>query len=99
MSEFKIKVNVELDAEDLQSQLKNLGEQEINVKLNGIDKIESQLKSLKNSFQNAFKVDSNFAKDLNKIAKAVEKVNDGLGGGGKGKTTSATSKLVSEYKD
>ena len=32
MSEFKIKVNVELDAEDLQSQLKNLGEQEINIK-------------------------------------------------------------------
>lgn len=99
MSEFKIKVNVELDAEDLQSQLKNLGEQEINIKLNGVDKIEAQLKSLKNSFQNAFKVDGNFAKDLNKIAKAVEKVNDGLGGGGKGKTTSATSKLVSEYKD
>ena len=99
MSEFKIKVNVELNTNDLESQLENLDEQVINVKLNGADKIEAQLKSLKNSFQNAFKVDSNFAKDLNKIAKAVEKVNDGLGGGGKGKTTSATSKLVSEYKD
>lgn len=99
MSEFKIKVNVELDKEGLQSQLKDLAEYPINVKLNGVDKIEAQLKSLKNSFQNAFKVDGNFAKDLNKIAKAVEKVNDGLGGGGKGKTTSATSKLVSEYKD
>ena len=37
MSEFKIKVNVELDAKDLESQLKNLGEQVINVKLNGVD--------------------------------------------------------------
>ena len=97
MSEFKIKVNVELDAKDLESQLKNLGEQPINVKLNGVDKIEAQLKSLKNSFRDAFKIEGSFAKDLNKIAKAIEKLNGG--GGGTNKPSSSTSKLVSEYKD
>ena len=47
MSEFKIKVSVELDSSDLESKLKALGkEQEIELKLN-TDKIESQLKNLK----------------------------------------------------
>ena len=96
MSEFKIKVNVELDAKDLESQLKNLGEQEINVKLNGVDKIEAQLKSLKNSFQDAFKVNGSFLNDLKKVANAMDKVN---GGGSTSKPTSSASKLVSEYKD
>ena len=96
MSEFRIKVNVELDAKDLESQLKNLGEQEINVKLNGVDKIEAQLKSLKNSFQDAFKVNGSFLNDLKKVANAMDKVN---GGGSTNKPTSSTSKLVSEYKD
>ena len=96
MSEFKIKVNVELDANDLESQLKNLGEQEINVKLNGVDKIEAQLKSLKNSFQDAFKVNGSFLNDLKKVANAMDKVN---GGGNTSKSTSSVSKLVNEYKD
>lgn len=96
MSEFKIKVNVELDAKDLESQLKDLGEYPINVKLNGVDKIEAQLKSLKNSFQDAFKVNGSFLNDLKKVANAMDKVN---GGGSTSKSTSSTSKLVSEYKD
>ena len=96
MSEFKIKVNVELDAKDLESQLKDLGEYPINVKLNGVDKIETQLKSLKNSFQDAFKVNGSFLNDLKKVANAMDKVN---GGGSTSKSTSGTSKLVSEYKD
>ena len=97
MSEFKIKVNVELDAKDLESQLKNLGEQEIDVKLNGVDKIEAQLKSLKNSFQDAFKVNGSFLNDIKKVANAIEKINSG--GSSTSKSTSSTSKLVSEYKD
>lgn len=98
MSEFKIKVNVELDAKDLESQLKNLGEQEINVKLNGVDKIEAQLKSLKNSFQDAFKVNGSFLNDLKKIANTMEKINGG-GSSSSGSTSSSVSKIVSEYKD
>ena len=97
MSDFKIKVNVELDAKDLESQLKNLGEQEIDVKLNGVDKIEAQLKSLKNSFQDAFKVNGSFLNDIKKVANAIEKINSG--GSSTSKSTSSTSKLVSEYKD
>ena len=69
MSEFKIKVSVELDSSDLESKLKALGkEQEIELKLN-TDKIESQLNSLKKSFKDTFKLDGQVINDLNKISK------------------------------
>ena len=96
MSEFKIKVGVELDDKSIKSQLENLGE-DIKLKLN-TNEIEAQLKSLKKSFKDAFKLDSSFVKDLNKIANAMKKINGG-GGSSSGSTSSSVSKIVSEYKD
>lgn len=62
MSEFKIKVSVDLQTDDLEGKLKALGkDQEIKLKVNSpdLDKIETQLKELKKSFQDVFKLDSN----------------------------------------
>ena len=100
MAEFKIKVSVELDSSDLESKLKALGkEQEIELKLN-TSKIESQLKSLKKSFKDAFKLDSSIMNDLNKIAKALEKVNNANSSeGGTSSSKTATSKLINDYKE
>ena len=54
MSEFKIKVSVELDSSDLESKLNALGKDQkikIDIDSSGIDKIENQLKGLKNLFK------------------------------------------------
>lgn len=62
MSEFKIKVSVDLQTDDLEGKLKALGkDQEIKLKVDSpdLDKIEAQLKGLKKSFQDAFKLNSN----------------------------------------
>lgn len=98
MSEFKIKVSVELDDADAKSKLEALGkDQDIPIKLD-TSKIESQLKSLKTSFQNAFKLDSKALGDVNKLVNSLEKLN------GKGRNTSSknsskqVSSLVDEYK-
>ena len=54
MSEFRIKVGVELDASDLESKLKGLdGEYKIPIQLD-MNKVNSQLNELKNSFKNTF---------------------------------------------
>ena len=100
MAEFKIRVDVELNADDLEAKLKALGkEQEIELKLN-TSKIESQLKSLKKSFKDAFKLDSSIMNDLNKIAKALEKVNNANSSeGGTSSSKTATSKLINDYKE
>ena len=98
MSEFKIKVSVQLDDGELNDKLGELEkDHKIPVSLD-MKKINSQLKGLKKSFQDAFKLDSNFANDLNKIAKAMDKINSG-GGGSPSKPKQQISSLVSEYKD
>ena len=67
MSEFRIKVGVELDASDLESKLKGLdSEYKIPIQLD-MDKVSSQLNELKNSFKNTFKLDTSFLNDLKKI--------------------------------
>lgn len=99
MAEFKIRVDVELNAEDLEAKLKALGkEQEIELKLN-TNKIESQLKSLKKSFKDTFKLDNGVMSDLNKIAKALKDVNKVSLGESKSGGKSTASKLISDYKE
>ena len=100
MSEFKIKVNVELDADDLKSKLEKLGEGiEIDLKIN-TNKIEGQLKDLKKSFKDTFKLDGQVIKDLNKISKALEKFNKvSNGASSTSKGTSGVSSLIKEYKE
>ena len=98
MSEFKIKVNVELDADDLKSKLEKLGgDNEINLKIN-TNKIEEQLKGLKKTFKDTFKLDGQVINDLNKIATALKKFDKSLG---KPSNTQGRqiNGLVKEYKE
>lgn len=98
MSEFKIKVSVELDSKDLKSQLEKLGEgQDIELKLD-TEKIEAQLKGLKKSFKDTFKLDGQVIKDLNKIAKTLNKFNKSLGTSNSSSKSSVTQ-AVKDYKD
>lgn len=102
MSEFKIKVSVELDSSDLESKLNALGkdhEIKIDIDSSGLDKIENQLKGLKKSFQDAFKIDSKALGDVNKLVNSLEKLN-GKGGNTSSKNSSKqVSSLVGEYKN
>lgn len=98
MSEFKIKVGVELDADDLKSKLEKLGgDNEINLKIN-TNKIEEQLKGLKKTFKDTFKLDGQVINDLNKIATALKKLDKNLG---KPSDTQGrqVNGLVKEYKE
>ena len=102
MSEFKIKVSVELDSSDLESKLNALGKDQkikLDIDSSGLDKIENQLKGLKKSFQDAFKIDSKALGDVNKLVNSLEKLN-GKGGSTSSKNSSKqVSSLVDEYKN
>ena len=99
MSEFKIKVSVQLDDSELNDKLGELEkDHKIPISLD-MNKIDSQLKGLKKSFQDAFKIDSKALGDVNKLAKSLEKLN-GKGGNTPSKNSSKqVSSLVSEYKN
>ena len=99
MSEFKIKVSVQLDDSELNDKLGELEKNhEIPISLD-MKKIDSQLKSLKTSFQDAFKIDSKALGDVNKLVNSLEKLN-GKGGNTSSKNSSKqVSSLVDEYKN
>ena len=102
MSEFKIKVSVDLDTSDIEGKLKDLGkDQEIPIKIDSseINKIESQLKGLKASFQDAFKFDKSFINDVNKLVDALKKLNNLPGGNSPNKPSNPASSLVNDYKE
>ena len=99
MSEFKIKVSVDLDTSDIEGKLKALGDnQKIKLEIDTSDfnKIESQLKSLKNTFRDAFKIDGSAISDIKKITSALDGI---TGGGNKGSAKTKVSAIVNEYKD
>ena len=102
MSEFKIKVSVELDSSDLESKLNALGKDQkikIDIDSSGIDKIENQLKGLKKSFQDAFKIDSKTLSDLNKLTNAQEKLTKQQNKQSLANQKGEMKNLVNEYKD
>lgn len=102
MSEFKIKVSVDLDTSDIEGKLKDLGkEQEIPIKIDSseINKIESQLKGLKASFQDAFKFDKSFINDVDKLVDALKKLKNLPGGNSPNKPSNPVSSLVNDYKE
>lgn len=102
MSEFKIKVSVELDSSDLESKLNALGKDQkikIDIDSSGIDKIENQLKGLKKSFQDAFKIDSKTFGDLNKLTKAQEKLTKQQNRQALDAQKNEMKSLINEYKD
>ena len=101
MSEFKIKVSVDLDTSDIEGKLKDLGkEQEIPIKIDSseINKIESQIKGLKASFQDAFKFDKSFINDVDKLVDALKKLKN-LPGGNSPNSPFKPSSLVNDYKE
>lgn len=98
MSEFKIKVGVQLDTNELKNQLESLTKDEdIDLKLN-TNKIESQLKNLKKSFKDTFKLDGQVIGDLNKIANTLKNFNKSTNQAS-GSSTKQINNLVKEYKE
>lgn len=96
MSEFKIKVDVDLNVDDIESQLKKLGkDNKISIDFDNLDlgKIETQLNRIKNTFKNTFKFDKGFIKDINKLTNALDKLSRS------GANTNLVNNTVSQYKD
>lgn len=99
MSEFKIKVSVQLDDNELNDKLGELEKNhEIPVSLD-MKKIDSQLKGLKKSFQDAFKIDSKTLSDLNKLTNAQEKLTKQQNKQSLASQKGEMKNLVNEYKD
>ena len=99
MSEFKIKVSVQLDDSELNDKLGELEkDHKIPVSLD-MEKINSQLKSLKTSFQDAFKIDSKTLNNLNKLTNAQEKLTKLQNKQSSTNQKSEMKNLVNEYKD
>ena len=99
MSEFKIKVSVDLDTSDIEGKLKALGDNQkikLDIDTSDFNKIESQLKSLKNTFKDAFKIDGSAISDIKKLTNALDGI---TGGSKKGSAKTSVSSLVNEYKD
>ena len=96
MSDFRIKVNVELNTDDLEGKLKALdGKHKIEVQLD-MNKVNSQLKELKNTFKNAFKIDASALGDINKVSNALENLTKTTKSTGK---NSGINRLVNDYKE
>lgn len=99
MSEFKIKVSVQLDDSELNDKLGELEkDHKIPVSLD-MKKINSQLKSLKTSFQDAFKIDSKTLSNLNKLTNAQEKLTKLQNKQSLANQKGEMKNLVNEYKD
>lgn len=99
MSEFKIKVNVELDTNDIESKLNALGKEfDLEVKLD-MGKITSQINEIKAAFKDAFKIDSKFSNDLKTIANKLKQVNGSLDDSSSGKNSKSVNSLMQQYKE
>ena len=96
MSEFKIKVNVDLNVDDVEKQLKQL-EKDNKISLSfddvNFNKIESQLNRIKNTFKSTFKFDKSFIKDINKLNNTLDKLSRS------GANTKFVDNTMSKYKD
>lgn len=98
MSEFKIKVSVDLETKDIQNQLKALDkEHKVNATVD-MSKIEKQIQDIKKSFQNAFKLGSKDIGGLDKLIKTLSKLNKETNGNGNNSTKGITN-LVKQYKE
>ena len=96
MSDFRIKVSVDLDTKDVKSQLDALNK---DYKINAVvdlSKINKQIQTLKKNFQDAFNISSKDTKGLNNLIKALSKLNNETTGGN---TTKNVSNLANQYKD
>lgn len=98
MSEFKIKVNVDLNVDDVDKQLKALDKDyKINATID-MSSINKQIQTLKKNFQNAFKLGSKDIGGLDKLIKTLSKLNKETNGNGNNSTKGITN-LVKQYKE
>ena len=97
MSEFRIKVNVDLETSDIDKQLKELNKDyEIKATVD-MSNIKKQIQDIKKSFKEAFKFTSKDLGGLDKLIKTLAKINNGTADG-KNSVKNVTN-LVSEYKN
>ena len=96
MSEFKIKVSVDLDTKNIEGQLNELTkDQEIKATVD-MSKIKKQIQDIKKDFQNAFKFTSKDLGGLDKLIKTLAKLNSETSSGNGAKKV---TNLVKEYKE
>ena len=99
MSEFKIKVSVDLETKDIQNQLKALDKDyKINASVD-MTSINKQIQTLKKNFQNAFKFTSKDLGGFDKLIKTLSKLNKETISNNNNKPSKNVSNLVNEYKD
>ena len=97
MSEFRIKVNVDLETGDIDKQLKELNK-DYKIKATvDMSNIKKQIQDIKKSFKEAFKFTSKDLGGLDKLIKTLAKINNGTADG-KNSVKNVTN-LVSEYKN
>ena len=95
MSEFRIKVSVDLDVKDVKSQLKQL-DQDYKIKATvDMSKINQQIISLRKNFKEAFRFTSKDLGGLDKLIKTLAKINGSTQNNG----VKEISDLVTKYKD
>ena len=95
MSEFRIKVSVDLDVKDVKSQLKEL-DQDYKIKATvDMSKINQQIISLRKNFKEAFRFTSKDLGGLDKLIKTLAKINGSTQNNG----VKEISDLVTKYKD
>ena len=95
MSEFKIKVSVDLDTKDIKGQLDDLNK-DYKIKATvDMSKINQQIISLRKNFKEAFRFTSKDLGGLDKLIKALAKINGGVKNNG----VKEISDLVTKYKD
>lgn len=95
MSEFKIKVSVDLDTKDIKGQLDDLNK-DYKIKATvDMSKINQQIISLRKNFKEAFRFTSKDLGGLDKLIKTLAKINGGVKNSG----VKEVSDLVTKYKD
>lgn len=118
MSDFKLKISTEIDKTKAESQLKGLQSIadkkanmiKLNVSIGNLAKINSELSSIKNTINKAFKLDSSSINNLKQIENTLKQITKlskenqkGIFGGSSGssgtnKESAGVDKLLNQYK-
>lgn len=98
MSDFRIKVSVDLETEDIDKQLKQLDKEHKITASVDMSNINKQIQTLKKSFQDAFNISSKDTKGLNNLIKTLTKLNNETNSKNT-KTTTGITNLVKQYKE
>ena len=97
MSDFRIKVNVDLETGDIDKQLKELDKEHKIKATVDMSNIKKQIQDIKKSFKEAFKFTSKDLGGLDRLIKTLAKINNGTVDGKN--SVKNVSNLVNEYKN